>query len=90
MNVSKIAINGFFGRMGQTIHQFATKAKHCPVKAVAHRVHHILSHGGNGNNYICDVYQHNSWSQVTPTDMIQMNMRYFENLNMVIFMIHFI
>ena len=60
------------GRMGQTIHHFATKAKHCPIKAIAHRVHHILSNGGSHANYICDVYLEHTqaWQQVTPKDMM--------------------
>ena len=44
--------NGF---MGETIHQNAINSEHCPVKATASRVHHILQHKGTPQNLICDV-----------------------------------
>ena len=60
------------GRMGQTIHHFATHAPACPVKAVARRVHHILSNGGSEANFICDIFDKstNSWNQVTAQNMM--------------------
>ena len=60
------------GRMGETIHQYAIDNIHCPVKALARRVHHILSNKGSTENLICDVFDHinNQWVQVTPTHMI--------------------
>ncbi len=43
------------GRMGQTIHHIALKtAGPCPVRALAERVHHILSHGGTTDSCLCD------------------------------------
>ena len=56
------------GRMGQTIHHEANKLKTCPVKALARRVHHIISNGGTTTNYICDVKtQNKEWVQISPT-----------------------
>jgi hypothetical protein len=56
--------------MGQTIHHHATGFTNCPVKAVAHRIHHILSNKGNTSNMLCDVWTDAGWYQITPTDMI--------------------
>ena len=60
------------GRMGQTIHHEAVTHPHCPVKAVARRVHHILSHGGNDNSLLCDFKDDvtNKWGSVTASDII--------------------
>ena len=41
------------GRMGGTIHQEAVKKACCPIKALAHRVHHILSNGGDDTTLLC-------------------------------------
>ena len=59
--------------MGETIHQYAINSKHCPVKAVARRVHHILSNRGTTSNLLCDVFDpiNKTWIQVTPTHMIK-------------------
>ena len=61
------------GRMGETIHQYGIDSKHCPVKAMACRVDHIFTHGGNTDNLLCDVFdkQNQTWLQVTPKHMIQ-------------------
>jgi hypothetical protein len=58
------------GRMGQTIHHHAIDKSDCPVKALAHRVNHILSHGGTALNLICDVCTDTTWVQITPSDML--------------------
>ena len=60
------------GRMGQTIHQFAINTKYCPVKALARRIHHMLSNKGNCTNNICDVYdkEDKKWIQITSLQMI--------------------
>ena len=61
------------GRMGQTIHQEATKdASKSAVKALAQRVQHILEHGGSDENLICDYFDpvQKKWLSVTPKDMI--------------------
>ena len=58
------------GRMGQTIHHHATHSKSCPVRALAHRIHHILSNGGTSNNLICDVYDNGIVTQITSRHMI--------------------
>jgi hypothetical protein len=57
------------GRMGQTIHHHAIDTGTCPVKAIAHRIHHILSHGGTSNNLICDVWEGSMWTQITSRQM---------------------
>jgi hypothetical protein len=60
------------GRMGQTIHHHSIKSVGCPVKALAHRTHHILSNKGTSANLICDVWDRNtaSWIQITSTQMV--------------------
>jgi hypothetical protein len=58
------------GRMGQTIHHHSTNTPTCPIKALAHRVHHILSSGGTSSNLICDVFENNKVTQITSRDMI--------------------
>ena len=61
------------GRMGQTIHHFAINETFCPIKALARRVHHILSNKGNVNNYICDVFDPQSkpcWTQISSHHMM--------------------
>jgi hypothetical protein len=45
------------GRMGETIHQKAINIDACPIKALAYRVHHILSNGGTNDSLICTYYQ---------------------------------
>ena len=72
------------GRMGQTIHHFATGTQHCPIKALAKRVHHILSNGGTTNNYICDVFstETKSWHQITPANMMTTIRNAVTNLNL--------
>ena len=61
------------GRMGETIHQFAIDSKFCPVKALAYRVHHILTHKGTTDNLLCDVFNTKTkqWNQVTPNAMLK-------------------
>ena len=62
--------------MGQTIHHHAIKnSAHCPVKAIARRIHHILAHGGTPTTLICAVATHTpqsqspQWDHVTANDM---------------------
>ena len=64
------------GRMGQTIHNHALHNNpHCPIKAIANRVHHILSHKGSTTTLLCVVFMHQAgpphWSHVTAPDMLQ-------------------
>lgn len=61
------------GRMGQTIHHHALPAlQHCPIKALARRIHHILSHGGNSNNLLCTYFEPPSTTPqlITSKDML--------------------
>ena len=58
------------GRMGQTIHHHAIDKDNCPIKAAAHRVHHILSNGGTTTNLLCDVYLNKQWIQITSKDIV--------------------
>ena len=61
------------GAMGQTIHQEATgDDSSCPVQALTHRVHHILSNGGNGDMLLCSYKTKNTWHTVTSSDIIKM------------------
>ena len=60
------------GRMGQTIHQEALPEKAtCPIKALARRVHHILSNKGSTSSPICRFRKNNKWETIKPKDMIQ-------------------
>jgi hypothetical protein len=58
--------------MGQTIHHHAIAQHACPVKALAHRVYHILSNNGSSSNLICDVWDSasSSWTQITSKHML--------------------
>ena len=60
------------GRMGQTIHQRAIDTDVCPIKALAHRVHHILSNGGTTDSLICAVHMNNKIKHVTSKHIIEM------------------
>jgi hypothetical protein len=60
------------GRMGDTIHHEAIGGEFCPIKALAMRVHHILSHKGTEDNLICDYFLHDKFESVTSDDIIQM------------------
>jgi hypothetical protein len=61
------------GRMGQTIHQEATNIDgSCPVQALAYRVHHILSNGGNGEMLLCAYKTKDMWHTVTSQDIIKL------------------
>ena len=44
------------GRMGQTITQHTSGTAACPVAALAHIVHDILSNGGNEDTLLCSVH----------------------------------
>ena len=59
------------GRMGQTIHHDSFNKQHCPIKALARRVHHILTNnGGDDAALICTYKKNNILQSVTATDMI--------------------
>ena len=59
------------GRTGQTLHQESTGVNGA-VAALAHRVHHILSHGGSEDQLICDVFTaKDTWRSVQSSDMVQ-------------------
>ena len=59
------------GMMGQVVHHKATGDNDsCPVRAVAHRIHHILSNGGTSAMCICDYYTKKlGWQHVKPNDL---------------------
>ena len=57
------------GIRGQTLHH-QTTGDAGAVDALAFRVHHILSNGGNEDNLICDVYTDKKWSSITSSDMV--------------------
>ena len=61
------------GRMGQTIHHETTDSVFSPVKALARRVHHVLSNKGGLDNLICDVWspETTTWVPITPPEMLQ-------------------
>ena len=59
------------GRMGETItHETILNERHGPVTALARRVHHILSNGGNEDNLLADYIDENGkWHTVTSSQM---------------------
>ena len=63
------------GRMGGTIHQEAINKACCPVKALAYRVNHILTHGGKDDSLLCTYYvtrkKKSSCKHITSTDIIK-------------------
>ena len=61
------------GRMGQTIsHETVKDEPHGPVKAMARRIHHILSNGGSESNLLSDYINSDGiWQTVTPAQMRQ-------------------
>jgi hypothetical protein len=71
------------GRMGDTIHQKAISGPSCPVAALAHQVHHILSNGGTDDTLLCAYHQDEEWHTVqsnhivhavrTATKMLRLN-----------------
>jgi hypothetical protein len=60
------------GRMGDTIHQQAIDGDCCPIKALAIRVHEILSNGGSGATLLCDYYINASFIPVESKTIITM------------------
>ena len=55
------------GWKNHEIHQEASGLSTCPIRALAYRVHHILSNGGNDNDYICAYYTKKRKYHVTAT-----------------------
>ena len=54
-------------RQGQLIHQEAlTNRKHCPVKSLTDRVHHILINSETNNNNIAVVYTNGTKGGIRP------------------------
>jgi hypothetical protein len=58
------------GRMGDTIHQEALGTANCPVRALARRVHHVLSNGGNDNTLLCAYYKEDSWRCIQSAEIV--------------------
>ena len=58
--------------MCDTIHQKAIQKNSCPIRALAHRVHHILSNGGSESTLLCAYKHNNEWSSVTSSEIIKM------------------
>ena len=57
------------GRTGQTLHHETTGSKGA-VAALARRIHHILSNGGDEKQLICDVSANETWSSVAGSDIV--------------------
>ena len=59
------------GRMGETIHQEQVKdSMQCPVKALAYRVHHILSNGGTTNTLLCTYFDKGEEHTIRAPDIV--------------------
>ena len=70
------------GRTGQTLHQESTGSNGA-VAALAHRVHHILSHGGTEHCLLCEVCTaKDTWRSVQSSDMVQAVRRAAKTLNL--------
>ena len=52
------------GRMGKVITQHTTGTTECPVTALSHIFHEILSNGGNENTLVCSVWNGINWANV--------------------------
>jgi hypothetical protein len=70
------------GRMGQTIHLPTIQDEHSPVKAVARRIHHILSNGGSEDDLICMYEDTGKLLPVTPNRMIRQLRSAVKTLNL--------
>ena len=81
MGVLKIS-NQKNGRMGETITQEATGTAMCPVRALAHLVHHILSNGGSNDTLLCSFYTNNKWEHVEATEIVHMVRSITKELNL--------
>ena len=57
------------GRTGQTLHHETIGTKGA-VAALARRIHHILSNGGDKKQLICDVSANETWSLVAGSDIV--------------------
>ena len=60
------------GRMGQTITQHSTETTACPVSALAHIVHNIISNGGNEDTLLCSVWDRKIWVDIEAHHIIKM------------------
>ena len=60
------------GRMGKTIHHESFGSNLYHRKALARRIHHILTNGGGTESYICEymITSKDNFATVTPTDLI--------------------
>ena len=57
--------------MGDTIHQQANGRDTCPIKALAHRIHHINTHNGaSDDRLLCDYFDNGEWHSLQSTDII--------------------
>ena len=61
------------GRMGDTIHQKAIGIDACPIRALAHRIHHINVHDGvTEERLLCDYYKDGEWHSLIPNNVVQL------------------
>ena len=58
------------GRMGQNITRHSTGSALCPIKALAHIVHDILSEGGTHDIFVCSVSDKGTSTPVEPCHII--------------------
>ena len=58
------------GRMGETIHQRSIDKLACPIKALAHRVHNILSQGGTSDSLLCQYGNSNDKTHISSKEII--------------------
>ena len=58
------------GRMGQTIHHETFASELSPVRSLARRVFHVLSHRGTDKSFLCEYWKDTAMHSVTPTDLI--------------------
>eukprot|EP00957_Ditylum_brightwellii_P199008 15169782-Ditylum_brightwellii.AAC.1 len=58
--------------MGQNIFLTSTEADHCPIKALARRINHILQHGGREDTPLCTYYHDHQFKHVTPEHLVNL------------------
>eukprot|EP00957_Ditylum_brightwellii_P155418 11830557-Ditylum_brightwellii.AAC.1 len=68
--------------MGQTIHLTSTPEDHCPIKALACRIHHILHHGGLDKSPLCAYFHKHHFQHVTPEHLVTLLCTDIKSLNL--------
>lgn len=55
---------------GETITQNKVDKEACPIRALARRIHHILSNGGTDENLLSDYWDGSQWKTIESKDIV--------------------